>query len=138
MSLFLSGVTTSPNPLHSGHFPTALWVEKEKLLDAMTPISGSGPAYFFHLMELMQKIAEDYGLKSDAAKLIVIQTCLGSARLALESNESLEQLRVNVTSPGGVTEQALAVFEKNQFEKIFREAIEAGRKKAEELDRLLS
>lgn len=113
-----------------------LWVENEMIIDRITAISGSGPAYFFYFMELMATMAEKYGLTAEAARLIVIQTCLGSARLALESNENLKQLRENVTSPGGITEEVLAVFKEKNLEKIFMDAIEAGRKKSEILNRM--
>ncbi len=113
-----------------------LWVENEITLDQITAISGSGPAYFFYFMELMAAKAEQYGLNAEAARLIVIQTCLGSARLALESSKNLKELRENVTSPGGITEEVLAVFKEQNFEKIFMDALEAGRKKSEILNRM--
>ncbi|MDD1614201.1 MAG: pyrroline-5-carboxylate reductase, partial [Methylococcaceae bacterium] len=79
----------------------ALWVKDESELDAVTAVSGSGPAYYFMLMEAMEKAALELGLSEVTARLLVQQTALGAAKIALESSESPEQLRKRVTSPGG-------------------------------------
>lgn len=84
-----------------------LWVEDEALLDAVTALSGSGPAYFFLFMEALQRAGTTLGLPPDAARLLTLQTALGAARMALESSEPPEALRARVTSKGGTTEQAV-------------------------------
>lgn len=87
-----------------------VWVDKEKLLDAVTAVSGSGPAYFFMLMEAMQAAGERLGLEADQARLLTVQTALGAAKMALETQEDVGELRRKVTSPNGTTEAALKVF----------------------------
>ena len=87
-----------------------VWVDKEKLLDAVTAVSGSGPAYFFMLMEAMQAAGERLGLEADQARLLTVQTALGAAKMALETQEDVDELRRKVTSPNGTTEAALKVF----------------------------
>lgn len=111
-------------------------VEDEKLIDAVTAISGSGPAYFFLLMEEMIKTAEKLGLEKQLAEKLVLQTAKGTAMLAIErekSGEKPEMLRQKVTSPGGTTEAALKVFSKYDFEKIVNEALAAAAKRSKEL-----
>lgn len=87
-----------------------LWVEREAQLDAVTAVSGSGPAYFFHMMEAMMAAAIEQGLDEQTSRALVLQTALGAARMALESGSDPGQLRQQVTSPGGTTAAALAVF----------------------------
>ncbi|OQA01381.1 MAG: Pyrroline-5-carboxylate reductase [Planctomycetes bacterium ADurb.Bin401] len=111
-------------------------VEDEKLLDAVTAVSGSGPAYFFLLMEEMIKTAEKMGLGKELAEKIVLQTAKGAAMLAIErakTGEKPEVLRQKVTSPNGTTEAALKVFAKNDFSKIVSEALAAAEKRSKEL-----
>ncbi len=86
------------------------WVEDEDLLDAVTAVSGSGPAYFFHLMEAMIAAGVGQGLDSTTSRELVLQTALGAARMALDSSVDPGKLREQVTSPGGTTAAALAVF----------------------------
>ena len=86
---------------------TTLWLDNESLLDAVTAVSGSGPAYYFLVMEAMQDAAKKLGLNSDEARLLVLQTAFGAAKLALESNDDAATLRQRVTSKGGTTEAAL-------------------------------
>lgn len=90
---------------------TATWVEDEALIDAVIAASGSGPAYFFRIMELMIEGGTDLGLPESTARALVLQTALGAARMALESGTTPAELRRQVTSPGGTTEAALATFE---------------------------
>ena len=85
------------------------WVEDESLMDAVTAVSGSGPAYFFLIMEAMEDAARKMGLPAETAHLLVLQTSLGAARMALENQNDLADLRQSVTSPGGTTEQATPV-----------------------------
>jgi pyrroline-5-carboxylate reductase len=89
----------------------AVWVEDEALIDAVIAASGSGPAYFFRVMELMVAGGTDLGLPESTARALVLQTALGAARMALESGTPPDELRRQVTSPGGTTEAALATFE---------------------------
>lgn len=86
------------------------WVEDEGLLDAVTAVSGSGPAYFFHLMEAMIAAGERQGLDPASSRELVLMTALGAARMALDSGVDPGTLREQVTSPGGTTAAALAVF----------------------------
>lgn len=114
-----------------------VWLPKEALLDAATALSGSGPAYFFLIMESLQQAAENLGLDKEAARLLTLQTGLGAARMAIESGLSLSELRKQVTSPGGTTEKALNVLEKKNIRQIFQETLEAAKLRAEELANML-
>lgn len=111
----------------------ALWVQNENDLDAVTAVSGSGPAYYFLLMEAMEKAALELGLNETTARLLVQQTALGAAKIALESSESPEQLRKRVTSPGGTTQQAIETFEQGGFTELVSKALHAARDRSIEL-----
>lgn len=102
-----------------------VWVDDEAQLDAVTAVSGSGPAYFFLMMEAMQQAGEKLGLSSDVAKKLVLQTALGAARMACESQSSPAELRQQVTSKGGTTEQAILSFQSANFQEIVFQALEA-------------
>jgi pyrroline-5-carboxylate reductase len=115
----------------------AVWVEREELLDVVTALSGSGPAYYFLLMEAMEEAAAALGLDADTARLLTQQTALGAARLAIESDESPAELRRRVTSPHGTTERAIASFEAGGFRGLVQKAMEAARARAGELCREL-
>ena len=111
-------------------------LEDESLMDAVTAISGSGPAYFFLLMEEMIAIAKDMGLPSDIAKELVFQTAKGAgllAEMAYSRNETAAQLRERVTSPGGTTEAAMKVFKKLDLNGIMTAALTAARDRSREL-----
>ncbi len=111
-------------------------IEDESLIDAVTAISGSGPAYFFLLMEEMIKSAKQLGLPSDIAKELVFQTAKGAgllAELAYARNETPAQLRERVTSPGGTTEAAMKVFQERDFDGIMMAALTAARDRSREL-----
>lgn len=110
-----------------------LWVANEAELDTVTALSGSGPAYFFLMMEALQAGAVRLGLNQDVAKLLTIQTALGATRMALESNKELKELREQVTSKGGTTEQALKVLEKGAIRDLYYEALQAAKQRAEEM-----
>jgi len=114
------------------------WIADEKLMDAVTALSGSGPAYFFLVMEAMQAAGEQLGLDTDSARLLTLQTALGAARMAIESSDSPATLRERVTSPGGTTEQALLSFEKDQLREIFARALQAAHDRSVELSQLLA
>ena len=113
------------------------WVDNEQDLDAVTAVSGSGPAYFFLFMEALEKAGIEQGLEAEAARLLSIQTALGAARMAVESDESPQQLRERVTSPGGTTERALAAFAEGGLEALVSRAVAAARQRAGELSQLL-
>ncbi len=111
-------------------------VNDEKLLDAVTAVSGSGPAYFFLLMEEMIKSAERLGIERQVAQRLVLQTAKGAGLLAVDAakkNQSPGVLRKNVTSPGGTTEAALKVFSKCSFEKMVADALTAAAERSKEL-----
>lgn len=114
-----------------------VWLTEEKLMDVVTALSGSGPAYFFMVMEILQHAAEELGLPKDIARLLTLQTAFGSARMALESEETTLNLRKQVTSPGGTTEQALRVLEDENIRRIFTHALNAAQKRSEELAKIL-
>jgi pyrroline-5-carboxylate reductase len=103
----------------------SVWVEKETEIDAVTAVSGSGPAYFFLLMEAMEASAIEMGLSKETAQLLIEQTALGAAKMALESNESPRELRYKVTSPGGTTEQAVNTFKDNGFIELVNKALKS-------------
>ncbi|MCG6872357.1 MAG: pyrroline-5-carboxylate reductase [Gammaproteobacteria bacterium] len=110
-----------------------VWVANESLMDVVTAVSGSGPAYFFALMQAMQEAGEHAGLEPASARLLTLETALGAARLALESSDDPAELRRRVTSPGGTTEAALERLEAGGFTALVREAIEAATRRGEEL-----
>ena len=110
-----------------------VWVKDEAQLDAVTALSGSGPAYFFLVMEAMEKAGKELGLPADTARLLAIQTGFGATKLALEMDDSPADLRKKVTSPGGTTEQAIKTFEQQGLIDIFSKAMKAARDRAKEL-----
>ncbi|MDQ7089179.1 MAG: pyrroline-5-carboxylate reductase [Methylococcales bacterium] len=115
----------------------SLWVDDEAELDAVTAISGSGPAYYFLLMEAMEKTAQALGLSQKTARLLIQQTALGAAKIALESDESPEQLRQRVTSPGGTTQKAIEIFEAGNFSELVSKALHAAKERSIELSKEL-
>ena len=115
----------------------SIWVDKEEDLDAVTAVSGSGPAYFFLLMEAMENTALELGLNEHTARLLVQQTALGAAKIALESSESPEQLRIKVTSPGGTTQKALEIFAEGNFNSLVVKALHAARDRSTEMSKEL-
>lgn len=110
-----------------------LWFDDESKLDAVTAVSGSGPAYFFLVMEAMQAAAEKLGIRAEDAHLLVVQTALGAARLALESNDPPAELRRKVTSKGGTTEAALKVLNEGGLTDLFAQALQAAESRSKEL-----
>jgi len=115
----------------------SLWVQDEADLDTVTAVSGSGPAYYFLLMEAMEKSAQALGLDEQIARLLVQQTALGAAKIALESSESPRQLRQRVTSPGGTTQQAIEIFEQSDFMGLVARALLAAHNRSVELSQTL-
>lgn len=96
---------------------------KEGLMNAVTAISGSGPAYFFHLIEVMMKMGCELGLKEAVARKLAVETALGSAKILKETKEHPESLRAKVTSKGGTTEAAFEEFYKHDLEIILKKGI---------------
>lgn len=113
------------------------WLDEESLLDIVTALSGSGPAYFFLLMEILETAAIELGLPQQTARLLTLETALGAARMALESDEDPARLRLRVTSPGGTTEAATRVLESGGAREVFHQALQAATNRASELGRLL-
>ncbi len=105
-------------------------LEDEKLFGVVTVVSGSGPAYFLYLGELLLKFSKDSGLKPDVAEKLVRQTIFGTSKNLSESKESFNSLRNSITSRGGVTEEVFKSLHSKNFDKIFLEALIAGRFKA--------
>lgn len=101
------------------------WVKDEKLMTVITALAGSGPAYYFLFMEILQEIGQEMGLDEKAAHLLTLQTAFGATKLALESGESLAQLRQQVTSKGGTTEAALQSLETDNIRALLERAIQA-------------
>ncbi len=110
-----------------------VWLDDESLLDAVTAVSGSGPAYFFLLVELLEQIAVDMGLGREQSRALVVETAAGAARMLKEPGADAAVLRRQVTSPGGTTEQALRVFQEGGLEALLRRALEACRQRSVEL-----
>lgn len=111
----------------------ALWVEDEALLDTVTALSGSGPAYFFLVLEALETAAAQLGLAPEVARTLAIETAGGAAELARQSEFGPRQLREQVTSKGGTTEQALKVLQDGQLPALFAQALQAARRRAQEL-----
>ena len=109
----------------------ACWVDTEAQIDAVIAVSGSGPAYFFRIMEIMQKVGQELGLPEQIARDLSINTVLGAARMATESDASATQLREQVTSPGGTTQAALQSFAQQNLEDVFRKAMNSALDRAE-------
>jgi pyrroline-5-carboxylate reductase len=109
---------------------STLWVEKETELDAVTAISGSGPAYVFYLIEALQEAAKSLGLTEEQAKLLSIATFKGASQLAEVSSASIQTLREQVTSKGGTTEQGLLSLETSKVKEAIILAAQQAEKRA--------
>ena len=109
----------------------SIWVDEERQLDAVTAVSGSGPAYFFYFIELLQAAGEKLGLPAEVSATLARQTALGAAHMA--RNEDVRQLRANVTSKKGTTEQAILSFQANNLQQLVDEATKAASDRATEL-----
>ncbi len=116
---------------------STVWLPDEALMDTMTALSGSGPAYFFLLMELLEEAGVAMGLAPDCARLLTLQTAFGAAKMALESERRAADLRAQVTSPGGTTEQAIKTFEDSGFEALVARALKAAAARSRELGAVL-
>ena len=114
---------------------TATWIDEESLIDTVTALSGSGPAYVFLLAEAMQAAAEQQGLPKAAAQALAVQTFVGAAKMLSESGEPADVLRQRVTSPNGTTHAALVQFEQGGLRELVRTAMDAAAERGRELSK---
>ncbi|MEM7406646.1 MAG: pyrroline-5-carboxylate reductase [Pseudomonadota bacterium] len=112
---------------------STVWVDEEDQIDAVTAVSGSGPAYFFLLMELLERTGTDLGLDAEAARQLALQTALGAARIAIEGDDPPGVLREKVTSPAGTTERALNIMADGGMHALVAAAVTGARDRAREL-----
>lgn len=111
----------------------AVWIENEALMDVVTALSGSGPAYFFYMMECLISGATQLGLPHDIASKLTLNTALGSAFMALEQSDDVAKLREKVTSKGGTTEQGIKVLKDAKLEQILLNVLEAATEQGKRL-----
>jgi len=111
----------------------SLWFESESDLDAVTAVSGSGPAYVFYAIEALEQAARELGLQEGASRSLALWTFVGAAKLAIERGEDPAQLRAQVTSKGGTTERALEVLEQGRVKERFADAVRAATERSREL-----
>jgi len=110
-----------------------IWLEDEEQMDAVTALSGSGPAYFFLIMEAIENAGIKLGLSKDIARLLTLQTAFGAAKMALESQDDAATLRARVTSKGGTTEQAINTLQAGNLQSLFDQALTAAQQRAVKL-----
>lgn len=115
-----------------------IWVNSEAQIDAVTAVSGSGPAYFFYMMESMIRAGKNLGLDEKVATALTLQTALGAAQMAITSSNTPAELRKNVTSPNGTTQAALEVFDRAQVSQNIQAALAAAKTRSQELAAELS
>lgn len=115
-----------------------VWIDSEADMDAVTALSGSGPAYVFLVMEAMESAARTLGLSAETARLLTLETVYGAARLAMSADESPAQLRARVTSPNGTTERGIAALETADLRGAFHQALTAAHARSQELGRDLA
>lgn len=116
-----------------GAVGATLWVKDESLLDPVTAISGSGPAYVFYFIEALQQAAQEMGFSATDARKLALETFIGTARLAAQSAEDVAVLRARVTSKGGTTERALASMDADRVRDLIVRALHAANQRAHEL-----
>ena len=116
-----------------GAVGTTLWLEREDDLDAVTAVSGSGPAYVFYFIEALERAARELGLRADAAHTLALETFAGAVKLAAQATEPPETLRGRVTSKGGTTERALASMEADHVKDAIVRAVKAAAERSREL-----
>ena len=114
-----------------------VWLENEALMDVVTAVSGSGPAYFFLVIEALERAAIAHGLDNATARLLSVETAYGAAKMALEGGAEPAELRRRVTSPGGTTERAIQVLEQGQLRQLFDTAVAAAIARSRELAEML-
>jgi pyrroline-5-carboxylate reductase len=120
-----------------GAVGSTVWLDEEAQMDAVTAVSGSGPAYVFYFIEAMQQAALELGLSSQQARDLSLQTFLGASQLALQSTESPDVLRAQVTSKGGTTERALLSMETAGIKNAIVQALHAAAERSREMGDLL-
>ena len=111
----------------------SIWLDNEDWMHAVTAISGSGPAYFYHIMELLTDSAISAGIPENIAKELVMQTAIGASELAHNSPDDVKTLRQKVSSPGGTTEAAFDSLDGNDIRSIWKQAIDAAIKRSIDL-----
>lgn len=116
---------------------TTVWLDAEAQMDAVTAVSGSGPAYVFYFIEAMQQAAQELGLSAEQARDLSLQTFLGASQLALQSTETPDVLRAQVTSKGGTTERALLSMETSGTKAAIVQALHAAADRSREMGDLL-
>ncbi len=116
-----------------GAVGSLVWLEREEELDAVTAVSGSGPAYVFYFIEALERAARELGLQADVARRLAVETFAGAARLASGSSEPLETLRARVTSKGGTTERALHSMGADRIGEAIARAVRAAAGRSREL-----
>jgi pyrroline-5-carboxylate reductase len=116
-----------------GAVGATVWIDNEALMDAVTAVSGSGPAYVFWFIEQLAASGESLGLSAEVSRKLALETVLGAAKLAAQSSEAPATLRERVTSKGGTTEAALRTFEEHKLAERFLRAVEAARDRGAEL-----
>jgi pyrroline-5-carboxylate reductase len=136
-ALFANGRVSAPQRAEAQHVLDAagltVWVPEEDQLDTVTALSGSGPAYFFLMVEALENAAFSQGLSRETARALAAQTALGAGRMLIESGESAATLRQRVTSPNGTTQAALDSFRNDHFNAIVARAVDAARRRGFEL-----
>lgn len=110
-----------------------VWVEQEEQLDAVTALSGSGPAYFFLVLEALEQTGIKMGLSATTARQLALHTALGAAKMAIESEFAPAELRRQVTSPGGTTERAINILQQGQLAELFEQALYGAKTRCREL-----
>jgi len=138
----ITGMTAGPNcSLHQRGLAEQIlsaasevvWLDDEGLMDAVTAVSGTGPAYFFLLTEALAAAARELGLPAATADRLAAITCFGAGAMVASSPDEAEELRRRVTSPGGTTEAAMAVLENGAFRGLMLRAVAAARDRSREL-----
>lgn len=115
-----------------------VWLTQESHMHAATALSGSGPAYFFYMIESMVRAGISMGLSETVSKRLILQTALGSVTMAIESDQTLETLRHNVTSKGGTTEAGIQTLQEGQFLELIIKAIQNSAQRSQELSEVSS
>jgi len=136
-AMYANGQVSDSQKSQAAHIMQAagetVWVDQEQSLDAVTALSGSGPAYYFLLMETMIEAGTTMGLDETLARKLTLQTAYGSALMALNSEQTPAALRQQVTSPGGTTERALRVMQEGKLPEVVVKALVAAQQRATEL-----
>lgn len=140
-ALFAASGTTPEQRQQAGELlsavGTCIWLESEAQMDAVTAVSGSGPAYMFYFLEAMQQAGIELGLDAGQTRILALQTMLGAAKLAAGSVEAFATLRAQVTSKGGTTEQAIITMQQAEVKEHIVRAMHAAARRSAELGDIL-